>query len=235
MLHSPIAVLYDDDGNAMALSQSAPLSAATSGYMMVGSGSSGGGAALVKVAPTGEVFITGSIDAIAAGVQQVTGSVYVDNMPTTGANGGITVNQGTSGSYADAWKVVLTDASGSIFGTQASPLWVTGAMTVTGSVAIVGTVNTREINSPNAATTQIAASLSVQTALVANANRRGAVFYKTGNGNAYVKLGTGATASDYTTIMVNNAYWEVPANYTGIITVIFDKLLGGIKVTEITE
>lgn len=231
-IENPFSVIYDEAGRALAVSGSQVVDAGQSGFVFFGSASNG--AQAVRVTPTGEVYITGSIDAIASGVQAITGSVYVTNMPTTASNGGITVNQGQSGSYADAWKVVITDASGSIFGTNSSPLWVTGSVSVNGVVSVTGSVLTREQPFANSSVTRVAASTGSATILAANGGRRTTVLYNEGAAKAYIKLGSGATTTDYTVQLGQGGSFIIPEGYTGIISAIFNTNTGNIQISELS-
>lgn len=86
-----------------------------------------------------------------------------------------------------------------------------------------------------AVVTSLNALVTNQTALSANANRRSAIFYRSGAAVVYIKFGATATTSDYTIQLVNNAVYELPFPcYTGRIDVIFAGTTGTLKITEIT-
>jgi hypothetical protein len=70
------------------------------------------------------------------------------------------------------------------------------------------------------------------TLLAANANRRGAAIYNNATVSMYLKLGANA-ASGLSLILVAGAYYEVPANYTGIIDCLW--VAGGSGDAKVTE
>lgn len=231
-IENPFSVIYDEAGRAMAVSGSQVVDAAQSGFVFFGSSSIG--AQAVRVTPTGEVYITGSIDAIASGVQSITGSVYVTNMIPTGSNGGVTVNQGLSSSFADAWKVVITDASGSIFGTNSSPLWVTGSVSVGGVVSVTGSVLTREQPFSNSTVTRVTASTTSATILAANGGRRTTVIFNEGSAKVFIKLGASASTTNYTIQLGAGGSFIIPEGYTGIISAVFSTNTGNVQISELS-
>lgn len=119
---NPASFLIDINGNELAVSQSQVLdvSGAQPGLLMAGSGSDGV-VRMFKVAPTGEMFVTGTISA------QVTQN---PNLP---------VSQGNPGGIADAWNVKVTDGV-NVLGTPANPFWSTGSFTVN-NLPVSQTVN----------------------------------------------------------------------------------------------
>lgn len=237
-IENPFSVLYDETGRAFAVSSSQLIDNGQPGFVVFGSGSFG--ATGIRVTNTGEVYITGSISSIAAGVQTVTGSVYVNNMPTTGSNGGLTVNQGLSSSFANAWKVVLTDGSSQAVGTNASPLWVTGSVTVAGAVSISGVVSVtgsvlnREMPFSNSSTTRVTASTIADVVLAANGGRRTTVLYNEGAANVFIKLGTGATQTSYTVKLGSGGSFIIPEGYTGVISAVFSTNTGNMQISDLS-
>lgn len=96
-------------------------------------------------------------------------------------------------------------------------------------------LETTQIPSSSAAVTQVADSASVQTLLAANDNRTGASIQNNSSEALYVKLGSTATASDFTIKLFQDDYFEVPYGYTGIITGIWaNNSSGQAQVTEFT-
>jgi len=99
---------------------------------------------------------------------------------------------------------------------------VTGSF-VLGGIATAVTQSTREIG---ASTATVSATIAANglvgfTLLAASNTRKGAVLFLEGNRIAFVKLGTGADTNTFTTRLTNGAYWEIPGNYTGPVTVSF--------------
>lgn len=67
--------------------------------------------------------------------------------------------------------------------------------------------------------------VTVFTLLAANATRKGAAFWNDSGRNLYIKMGSAASLTSYTVRVANNGYYEVPFNYTGIVTAICAGLL----------
>lgn len=63
-------------------------------------------------------------------------------------------------------------------------------------------------------------SIAVFTLLAANTARKGAAFWNDTGRNLFIKMGAAASLTSYTVRVSNNGYYEVPFNYTGIITAI---------------
>lgn len=234
---SPVSVLYNEEGIAIALSASQSLSNVQQpGLMIMGSGSNGT-AQFFKIAADGSLLVSGAFTV--AGTQ----TVSMSNSPT--------VNQGSAVSaQSSGWYVRITDGT-QVLGTGSSaPVWVTGSVTTnvatvaTQSVYVGGwltsvTASTREIG---ASTTTVSATVAANglvgfSLLSANSARRGAIFYMDGNRIAFVKLGTGADTNSYSYRMTNQAYWEIPSQYTGPITVTFNSgaAVATLYVTDIRD
>ena len=228
-LESPVTIIYNTEGYEVSLSQSMAIASTQPGLMVMGSSSNG--ATFIKMDTDGTVYITGSIAAVAAGNQDVT--VTNPWSYVTGTNSGLIVNQGLSASnYTDAWKVVLTDASGSYVGLNSTtPMWITGTVSTT----ISGPIETKVACATNTTVTGVNATVSSYTIFASNVNRLGATFYKTGGGTAYIKLGTAASSTSYTVQLKTDAYWELPYAYCGDITIVFSAAsAGAVVATQIT-
>lgn len=90
---------------------------------------------------------------------------------------------------------------------------------------------------PGTSTTSLVAdNASVQTLLAANTNRLGATIANDSSAALYVKLGSAASATDYTARVAQYGYYEVPFGYQGIITGIWasDPGDGAARITELT-
>ena len=90
-----------------------------------------------------------------------------------------------------------------------------------------------------ATTTVVAVAAATTTVLASNTARRGATLYNDSTAFAYVKLGSGCTASDFTLVLqavtVNvGGYYEIPAGYTGLVTAYGSVATGNWRVTELT-
>jgi hypothetical protein len=79
------------------------------------------------------------------------------------------------------------------------------------------------------------ASTTAET-IPANADRMGATFFMDGNATCYIKLGSGASSTDFSVRLVNNGYYELPEGYTGEISVAFSVNDNALKlrITELT-
>ena len=89
--------------------------------------------------------------------------------------------------------------------------------------------------SATSAVTNVAGSTSNVTLLASNANRLGASVYNDSNKDLYLKLGTTASSTSYTTVVPRNALYEVPFGYTGIIDGLWESgVSGAARVTENT-
>lgn len=238
---SPVSVLFDTEGTELAVtaSQSGSFETGTAaGLLVMGSGSTG--AQFLMVSDDGSLFVTGTIAADAT---------FSPNTP---------VSQGLPGGIPDSWHVRITDGT-QVLGTGSSaPIFITGsvlaeldgvtldggAVTITGSVTIgeqpievSGTVNTRPAPCTTTTVSGADASTTNFTILAANQARCGATFYMDGNAVAFIKLGATATTTSFTVKVPNNGYYEIPANYTGQVDVVFDKDASGrtLRVTEISD
>jgi len=109
-----------------------------------------------------------------------------------------------------------------------------GALTVTGAVDILNPVTTKPLAGTTTVVTGYGASTANVTVLAANTARHAATFFMEGKATAYIKLGATATSTDYTVKLLNNAYYEMPDQYTGQIDVVFDKT-DAAQVLHITE
>lgn len=96
------------------------------------------------------------------------------------------------------------------------------AVEATLSKSDTGTVTTASVTNSNT------------TVLASNNNRLGATIYNEGTVPCFVKLGSTASATSYTVRMVVDSYYEVPYNYTGIITGITASGTATLRVDELT-
>ena len=157
-----------------------------------------------------------------------------DSSTAVAAGGGVEANALRVTIASDSTGVVSVDDNGSTLSVDdgGSTLSIDdggGAITVDGTVTATptGTYTTKETRAATSAVTSVGDSASSVTLLSANANRLGASITNTSSAILYVKFGTTATSSDYTVRMVQNAYYEVPFNYTGRIDGIWASDAGG--------
>jgi hypothetical protein len=155
---------------------------------------------------------------------EVFGEVGISGTVDIGTVAGTVTVDGT----VDIGNVVTV--SGTV-GIADQPIEVFGSV----SSSIDGVVDTREANATVAATSNVAATTTSTTALAANPDRRGAIFYMDGNSVAFIKFGATASQTSYTVKVTRDGYFQVPAFYTGIIDVVFNNTNGTLRVTEITD
>lgn len=125
-----------------------------------------------------------------------------------------------SSSNAAPVTVVFSGGLGSPGGT---PLSVTGSFTANFDPSTSATVS------------QVASSATVVTLQAANGNRRALTVYNDGTKNLYLKLGSAASLTSFTVKIGARGYYEVPGNYTGIVTGIWDVASGEAYVTEVLD
>lgn len=82
---------------------------------------------------------------------------------------------------------------------------------------------------------RVAASATVVTLLAANTSRRRVIIYNESTASLRIKLGSAASATDYTYRLGAGDTYESPTDwvYTGIVTGIWDSATGAAQVTEI--
>lgn len=93
----------------------------------------------------------------------------------------------------------------------------------------------REKSATTSAVTSVASSATNVTILALNAQRRGATIYNDSSAILYLKLGATASTSSFTVKMQAESYYEVPAQYTGIIDGLWASATGSARITEITS
>jgi len=167
------------------------------------------------------LFITGSIDALASGIQQVTGTVAI--------SGPVTINQPvtvTGSVIANVTGTVNLDRGNS----GVSPLFMTGTVGISGQVTTDFAIHTA------ASGTFFPTSTTVITLAASSITRRGLTIYNESNKAMYIKFGAGATLSDYTYKIFSDDGWVMPDFlYSGIITAIWASAgTNGAQITVVT-
>jgi hypothetical protein len=266
-LENPLSILYNSEGLELAVSQSQALtgSGVQPGLLMFGS-SSTGNAIPWRAATDGAMFVTGTVNA------------------SFSPSANTPVSQGLAGGISDAWNIKITDGT-QVLGTGSSaPVWVSGAVTVAGTVnvgnfptvqavsvsnfpavqTVTGTI-TAQINqvvsvsnggpigstsdriwitgsvttsfdpSTSATVTPVSSSTSSVTLQAANGNRRGLTVYNDSSKILFLKLGSAASTTDFSVKISSQGYFEVPSNYTNIVTGIWSGVNGFAYVTEILD
>lgn len=88
--------------------------------------------------------------------------------------------------------------------------------------------------STTGAVTSVSDAATNQTLLSSNASRKGFRLYNDSTATAYVKYGTTATSSDFTSLMLPGAYLEED-NYAGRVDCIWaSDQSGAMRITELT-
>lgn len=85
----------------------------------------------------------------------------------------------------------------------------------------------------NNSTSSVASSISNVVLLAANSVRLGATIYNESSALLYIKLGAGATLTDFTIKLFPLGYYEVPYGYTGEIDGIWSIANGSAKIGEL--
>jgi len=119
--------------------------------------------------------------------------------------------------------------------TTAAPTYTTGQLNAL-SLDTAGSLRVVTKKASASTVTAVAAvANSSYTALAANTSRLGAFIFNNTGKTLYIKLGATASTTSFTTVLFNQAYWEAPADYTGIIDVFSPTgTAGTVLVTEIT-
>lgn len=106
-------------------------------------------------------------------------------------------------------------------------------MTPAGRLKVDATGASSAPGAASSTTTSVPSSATVVPILASNAARKGATVHNDSSAVLTLKLGSGASASSYTTKLAAGAYYEVPFGYTGIITGLWASANGNAVVTEL--
>jgi len=176
------------------------------------------------------IFVTGSVLAELDGATFDGGALLVTGNLALDPNSVVVV----SGNNYDADGNLLVALSGvAVFNEH---LQVTGTVNVVEPVTVTGSVSTTPVKCPNTTVTGFDANTTSVTVLATNTARCGATFFMDGNSRAFIKLGTGASTTDFSILLRNNGYFELPASYTGEVSAVFNNNANNtLRITEITE
>jgi hypothetical protein len=97
-------------------------------------------------------------------------------------------------------------------------------------IAIIGSIGPPMATTANK--TNVAAAVASTVLLAANAVRTGASIYNDSPAELIVSMGATASATNFSVDMLPGAYFEVPANYTGVISGLWAAATGFARVTE---
>lgn len=171
------------------------------------------------------LWVTGSTVAFPA-VQPVTGTIRAD---ITG-----TVNVNVQSQPNITGSVNVTNSIFNITGT----VGVGNIVSITGSVLVsaTGSLPILAKQSQTVVTSSLAASNSVsQVLLSASNNRLFAAVYNDSTAKLYLLLGTPASTTTFTVRMDGQTYFEVPIQYTGVVTGIWSTNAGDARMTEVRQ
>jgi len=172
------------------------------------------GGYVTTAAPT---YTTGQLNPLSL---TTAGALRIDGSGSTQpVSGTVTANQGTS-----PWIV----AGGGTAGTPAS-----GVITIQG-ISGMTPVQVITNKATNSSVTSVASSATNVTLLASNANRTFASIYNQSSKQLFVKLGTTASTSSYTILLMPNSYWEVPVDWAGQIDAVWSAVNGNALITELT-
>jgi hypothetical protein len=223
--------------------------------VVVGAGTAGAGAgglitiqgdpAGTPVPVSGTVTVNGTVT-----VTQSTPANLLANVGGLGASGAALVGNPVRIGASDGANTrdLISDASGRLIVIGAA---ANGAAATGNPVLMAGSdgTNARTLKTTNngtlfvsstptvsttATTSNVSASASNVTLLTTNAARLGATIYNDSSKVMYLKLGTTASTTSYTTQLFGQGYYEVPANYVGQIDAIWNGASGAARITELT-
>jgi hypothetical protein len=88
---------------------------------------------------------------------------------------------------------------------------------------------------PNQTTiNNVPSSVASITLLLANESRLGATIFNDSTKTLRISLGPNASSTNFTTKIPTQGYYEIPFNYVGIITGLWEAASGAAKVTELS-
>ncbi len=179
---------------------------------------------LGSVQPVGTAQVLGTIQS--HGTNQALGTFQPLAIPGTVQALGTVQTHGTSQVLGSVQGVGTFQVLGSV--------QTVGTAQVLGSVQAVGTTQAKEVRSGVNFGTRIAGTIGNLIILAANANRLGAMFYLESGSALFLKLGSLAGTFDYTLQLGTTGYYEVPYNYTGTVSGIWQFANGTVQITEVS-
>jgi hypothetical protein len=172
------------------------------------------------------------VNAVMHGITTAGGGSYVDvkvnpsgalsvdaSGSTLAANSGVDIGDVTINNAAGGSAVNIQDGGNSI--------------TVDGTIAVSGTVTTKETRSATPTQTSVSVTTASTSILASNANRLGATITNEGTAICYTKLGATASVTSYSIQIASGGYYEVPFQYTGAIDGITSASTAQLRITEI--
>lgn len=95
-------------------------------------------------------------------------------------------------------------------------------------------VTITQLTSSTSTPTTVASTITNQTILAANTSRKGATIWNDSTATLFIEFSSTATTSAYTAKLNGGGYYEVPFNYTGLISGIWSAVNGNAYVRELT-
>lgn len=81
--------------------------------------------------------------------------------------------------------------------------------------------------------TSVTSATTSATVLAANSNRKGATIWNNSTANLYIDFDASASTSDFAVIIAAGGYYELPFDYTGVISGIWSAANGNALVREL--
>ena len=97
-------------------------------------------------------------------------------------------------------------------------------------VSVTVTTPTSSTSTPST----VAASTTSQTLIAANSNRKGLTIWNNSTATLYIDFDSAASTSDFAVKIAADGYFELPFDYTGIISAIWGAANGNALVRELT-
>lgn len=95
-------------------------------------------------------------------------------------------------------------------------------------------VTVTESTSGTSTPTTVTASATSVTVLAANSSRKGATIWNDSTANLFIDFDSAATTSEFAVKIAAGGYFELPFNYTGVISGIWSAANGNALVRELT-
>jgi hypothetical protein len=175
------------------------------------------GAQVVQLSGAGALIPGDATNGLDVDVTRVSGTVTVGGVAATDA--AVSGNPLYTGGRASTATPTAVSADGDV-----APAWLTRE----------GAQHVRPVPTATPTLSNVSHSTSSVTLLAANTGRYGASIYNDSSARLWVKMGSSASASSFTVLMLPGEYYETPFGYTGILTGISDVVTGAARVTEVT-
>ena len=98
----------------------------------------------------------------------------------------------------------------------------------------IGSVSVASSGSSTATATYVNSTATSTSLLSSNSSRKGATILNNSTANLFVELGSTASLTAYTVKINSGGYYEVPFNYVGEISGIWDTVNGKALIRELT-